>query len=248
MKTPSWLRCSFFSLFTSWAVQAQAPTPGKQVEATLTVSDGGTLPYLLYLPEDYDPQGAKVPLMLFLHGRGESHGPLNIVAKWGPPRRVAAGENMKYLLISPQCPSASFWSQDDQQKRILELLDHVKNNYNVDTDRIYLTGLSMGGFGSWRLAADHPEMFAAVVPVCGKGDPEKASALTKLPIWAWHGTADKAVPFQHSVEMVEAIKAAGGTRVRFTSLEHIGHFSWQAAYQSSDLYTWLDEQRASRNN
>jgi predicted peptidase len=105
----------------------------------------------------------------------------------------------------------------------------------------------MGGFGSWRLATDHPEMFAAAAPVCGAGDPTKAANLVKLPFWAWHGTEDTAVKFEKSVEMVEAIKKVGGTKVRFTSLEHIGHFSWQAAYESGDLYQWFDQQKASQN-
>lgn len=228
-------------------VAAAEPAPGKQVEQSLTVSDGGEIPFLLYQPENYSDSGEPVPMMLFLHGRGESDGPLSVVAKWGPPRRLAAGEHMKYLVVSPQCPRSSFWSADDQQKRLTELLAHVKETYNIDEDRIYLTGLSMGGFGSWRLAADHAEMFAAVAPVCGAGDPKNAEKLAKLPIWAWHGTDDTAVPFERSVEMVDAIKAAGGEKVRFTSLEHIGHFSWQAAYQSNDLYAWFDRHRASEN-
>lgn len=225
----------------------QDPAPGKQVEQSLETSDGGSMPYLLYQPKDYRQDGDKVPLMLFLHGRGESNGPLKIVATWGPPRRLAAGEHMKYLVVSPQCPRESFWSNDDQQARLLELLAHIKKTYNVDEDRIYLTGLSMGGFGTWRLAADHPGMFAAAAPVCGKGNPDDGNKLTALPIWAWHGTEDNAVAFQHSVDMVEAIKAAGGKKIRFTSLEHIGHASWQAAYQSADLYRWFDAQRASKN-
>lgn len=238
------LACGIFAALTA---TAQTPAPGKQVEQSLDVSDGGKIPYLLYLPENYSAAGEKVPMILFLHGRGESHGPLSIVAKWGPPRRLAAGEQMKYLVVSPQCPGESSWTNAEQQTRLEELLAHIKKNYNVDTDRVYLTGLSMGGYGSWKLAASHPEMFAAAAPICGKGDPKNAPKLTNLPIWAWHGTDDTAVPFSGSVDMVEAIKAAGGTKVRFTSLEHIGHFSWQAAYQSGDLYSWFDKQKASQN-
>lgn len=227
--------------------RAEDPAPGKQVEQSLAASDGGSIPYLLYLPKEYSATGAKVPFMLFLHGRGESDGPLSVVAKWGPPMRLAAGEHLKYVVVSPQCPKQSFWSADDQQKRLLELIAHIKKTYNIEDDRIYLTGLSMGGYGAWRLATDHAGMFAAVAPVCGAGDPTKAANLVKLPVWAWHGTEDTAVRFERSVEMVEAIKAAGGTKVRFTSLEHIGHFSWQAAYQSNDLYQWFDQQKASQN-
>ena len=218
-----------------------------QVEQSLTTSDGGAIPYLLYQPKNYSDTGNKVPLMLFLHGRGESNGPLSVVAKWGPPRRLAAGEHMDYLVVSPQCPRESFWSKDDQQARLLELLAYITKTYNIDEDRIYLTGLSMGGFGTWRLAADHADMFAAAAPVCGKGDPKNGAKLTQLPIWAWHGTEDTTVPYKGSAEMVDAIQAAGGTKVRFTTLEHIGHFSWQAAYQSDDLYRWFNKQRAAKN-
>ena len=227
--------------------KAPQPSPGKQVEQALTTTDGGTVPYLLYLPRRYAKGGAKVGVMLFLHGRGESNGPLSVVCRWGPPRRLAAGEHMKYLVVSPQCPRESFWSKQDQQERLLELLAHITKTYRVDTDRIYLTGLSMGGYGTWRLAADHPAVFAAAVPICGAGDPKDGAKLAKMPIWVWHGTDDATIPHDRSVDMVEAIKAAGGTKVRFTSLAHIGHLSWQAAYQSSDLYRWLDKQRASQN-
>jgi len=223
------------------------PAPGMQVEQSLATSDGGAMPYLLYLPKNYGKRAKKVPMMLFLHGRGESDGPLSIVTKWGPPRRLAAGEHMPYLVASPQCPRSSFWSKADQQRRLLELLEHITKTYQVDTDRIYLTGLSMGGYGTWRLAADHPTMFAAAAPICGAGDPKDGAKLTSIPIWAWHGEEDRTVPYARSVEMVEAIKAAGGKKIRFTSLAHIGHNSWQAAYQSGDLYSWLDRQRASRN-
>jgi predicted peptidase len=236
-----------FVLSLTFSMFAADPAPGKQVEQSLVTSDGGAIPYLLYLSPNYSATGAAVPMMLFLHGRGESDGPLSVVAKWGPPRRLAAGEQMKYLVVSPQCPRSSFWSADDQQKRLLELLEHVQKTNNIDQDRIYLTGLSMGGFGTWRLACDHPEMFAAAAPVCGRGDPGKAANLVKLPVWAWHGVDDKTVPVQTSIEMVEGIKAAGGTKVRFTTLEHVGHASWQAAYQSADLSSWFDQQRASQN-
>jgi len=229
------------------AVRAAPPAPGTQVEQVLALPDGSEISYLLYLPPGYQADGPPVPLLLFLHGSGERNGPLALVAKWGPPRRLAAGDALPYLVASPQCPRESSWEQPDQQRRLLALLAHLRHAHRVDADRLYLTGLSMGGFGCWRLAADHPNLFAAVAPVCGGGDPADAPRLARLPIWAWHGTEDDAVPFARSAEMVEALRAAGSTRVRFTSLEHVGHLSWQAAYQSPDLYAWLDAQRASLN-
>ncbi len=155
------------------------PTPGQQVEMTLTTSDAATVEYLLYLPKNYQEQD-KLPLMLFLHGRGESNGPLSLVAKWGPPRLVARGDELPYIIVSPQCPRADSWKSETQQKRLLELLDSVVESLKVDQQRIYLTGLSMGGYGSWRLAADHPDRFAAVVPICGGTSPKDAEALKKI--------------------------------------------------------------------
>ena len=209
----------------SWAADA---VPGQQVEQKLVVGDR-TVEFLLYLPQDYRPDGEPKPLMLFLHGRGESNGPLSLVAKWGPPRMVARGDQLPYVLVSPQCPREERWEEPGQQALLLKLLEHVIASYRVDTDRVYLTGLSLGGFGSWRLAADHPGRFAAVVPICGKGDPNDAEKLKDVPIWAFHGT----------------IRAAGGTKIRFTSLEHVGHNCWSGAYATPDLYQWLAQQRLS---
>ena len=156
---------------------------------------------------------------------------------------VSEGHDFPFILVSPQCPGDDSWSKPSQQKRLSELLDSIVSNYRVDTDRVYLTGLSMGGYGSWRLAADQPDRFAAVVPVCGGGSPDDAEALKAIPIWVFHGDQDKAVPFQKSVEMVDAIKAVGGTSIRFTSLEHIGHNCWSATYASPELYDWMLKQK-----
>ena len=237
---------TMLGLVSVFPLRAEEPAPGKQVEQELKV-DGKTIPYLLYLPKDYTSKEAKWPLMLFLHGRGESAGPLSTVKKWGPPRLIERGENFPYIIASPQCPRAESWAQASQQALLLALLDHLAKTCKVDSDRIYLTGLSLGGYGSWRLAADHPERFAAVVPICGGGRTDDAEKLKSLPIWAWHGAADPTVPVQRSIEMVEAIKKAGSTVVRFTPLEHIGHNSWEAAYATPELYQWLDKQTVSKN-
>ncbi len=218
----------------------QKQTAGTQVQQAFTTSDGAEVDYLLYLPENYDSgseDGARV--VLFLHGRGESNGPLSLVAKWGPPKFAKRGDKLPYILVSPQCPKDDFWSSEVQQKRVTELLDHLVAQLNVDETRLYLTGLSMGGYGSWRMAADQPKRFAAVAPVCGKGDPADGEKLKDIPIWAFHGDQDRAVPHMHSVEMVDAIKAAGGKKVRFTSLEHIGHNCWSATYATPELYSWM---------
>lgn len=240
-----------FAILTSAALsglraeETPAPSPGKQVEQTFATSDGASVGYLLYLPKDFDP-ATKFPLILFLHGRGESYGPLSLVAKWGPPRFAARGDELPYVLVSPQCPGDDSWSKPTQQKRLIELLDHIVKTYSIDEEHVALTGLSMGGYGSWRLAADHSQRFSAVVPICGGGDPADAEKLKELPIWVFHGDQDRAVPFERSVEMVEAIKKAGGTKIRFTSLEHVGHNCWSAAYATPELFDWIRKQARER--
>jgi len=221
-------------------VRAEDPAPGRQVEQSLALPGGGEVPYLLYLPEDYDTGDGQAPLMLFLHGRGESYGPLSLVKKWGPPRQIEQGQAFPYVVVSPQCPEKGSWSDETRQAGLVALLDHIEKTYRIDSKRIYLTGLSMGGYGTWRLAADHPKRFAAAAPVCGGGKTEDASKLKDLPMWVWHGTEDKAVPFERSKHMVEAIQAAGGTQIRFTTLENIGHNSWSAAYGTPELYDWFN--------
>lgn len=229
---------------TAASLPAEEPAPGKQVEQSLAVSEQQDVPYLLYLPREIEAEkDRKWPVILFLHGRGESYGPLEIVAKWGPPRMAARGDALPYIVVSPQCPGDSRWTADEQQAGVLKLLDHILASYPADPDRVYLTGLSMGGFGSWRLAAEHGERFAAVAPICGRGDPANGEKLKDLPIWVFHGTEDKAVPYQNSVDMVDAIRKAGGTKVRFTTLQHIGHNSWSAAYATPELYGWFDQHR-----
>ena len=174
------------------AQNAAEPEKGKQVEMSFKTSDGAEVGYLLYLPANYDPAGeTKAPLMLFLHGRGESNGPLSLVAKWGPPKKAAAGEALPYVMVSPQCPRDDYWNKESQLNRLTELLDHVTSKYVVNEKKMYLTGLSMGGYGSWALAAKHPTKFAAVMPICGGGKPEFAEKLKDVPIWAWHGDQDE---------------------------------------------------------
>ncbi len=222
-------------------------SPGKQVPQELKLDTGETISYLLYLPAQYDSKGPW-PLLLFLHGRGESKPPLDTVKKWGPPRLIERGENFPYIIASPQCPPAPrAWSDSGEQALLLALIDHLSKTAKVDPDRIYLTGASMGGSGSWHLAAAHPELFAAVIPICGHGDTNDAEKLKNLPIWVWHGTEDKAVTIQGDIDMVAAIKSAGGSTIRLTTLEGIGHNSWEAAYASPDLYEWLNKQSASKN-
>jgi predicted peptidase len=225
--------------------QGASPSAGKQVEQSFTSKDGAEVGYLLYLPEDYDAKKENLPIMLFLHGRGESDGPLSLVAKWGPPEMLSRGEKLPFIVVSPQCPKDDSWSSTTQQARLNELLDSVIEKYHADKDRVYLAGLSMGGSGSWRMAAGAPERFAAVIPICGRGEPADAAKLKDLPIWVFVGDQDRV--FQSNVDMVDALRKAGSQTARLTTLEHIGHNSWSAAFASPDLFTWLQKQTRAKS-
>ena len=231
------------SMLVASGAFAKAPQAGKQVACAFTTKAGVQVKYLLYLPSDYAESKRQWPLVLFLHGRGESNGPLKLVTKWGPPRMAARGDKLPYILVSPQCPPEDHWSKPKQHVRLHELLDLVLQQHAVDQDRVYLTGLSMGGYGSWTLAGQRPERFAAVAPICGGGKPGDAQRLKKLPIWVFHGDQDTAVPLTKSLEMVDAIRKAGGKQLRFTTLEHVGHNSWSAAYATPGLFNWMLSKR-----
>lgn len=221
-------------------LNAAEPQPGKQVEMSFTAKDGGVVPYLLYLPADFDASKGGTPLVLFLHGRGESNGPLSIVSVWGPPQMAARGDKLPYVLVSPQCPKDDNWRSATQQTRLTELLESVIGKTKADTKRLYLTGLSMGGSGSWRMAADHPDRFAAVIPICGSSDTADAPKLKSNKIWAWIGDGDSVL--DSNLKMHAALKEAGNDSARLTVLEHIGHNSWSAAYATPDLSNWMLKQ------
>lgn len=246
---PSTLAIAFFAFLTCPTIAqettAESPTAGEQVEQRFKTSDGAEVDYLFYLPESYLAESDNpIPMLLFLHGSGERNGPLSLVAKWGPPKLAAAGEDFPFIIVSPQCPRESIWNSDVQVKRLEELLAKIETEHPIDKSKMYLTGLSMGGYGSWRMAAEFPGKFAAVVPVCGGGKVEFAEKLVDTPIWVFHGDQDGAVPFQKSVEMVDAIKKAGGTSIKFTSLEGIGHNCWSATYATPQVYQWMLQQTA----
>lgn len=194
------------------------------------------LNYLLYLPPEYGKSDKAWPMILFLHGAGESGDDLEKVKKHGPPKIVET-KDMPFIVVSPQSPGGirRGWNTD----ALNALLDEIESKYKVDKDRVYLTGLSMGGYGSWSLAAAHPERFAAVVPICGGGDPATAKKIKDLPIWVFHGGKDRTVPLKRSEDMVNALKEAGAAEVKFTVYPDAGHDSWTETYNNPDLYEWL---------
>ncbi|MBE0535782.1 MAG: prolyl oligopeptidase family serine peptidase [Phycisphaerae bacterium] len=202
-------------------------------EKTVTRTLG--LKYLLYLPKEYGTADKKWPLILFLHGAGERGDNLRQVELHGPPK-IVKDKDLPFIIVSPQCPRDSWWPK--QGEVLISMLDDIVKRYNVDTSRIYLTGLSMGGYGTWSLACDHPQRFAAIAPICGGGEPLFAPMLRNVPVWAFHGAKDNVVPLDRSEVMVQGVKRAGGD-AQLTVYPEAAHDSWTATYNNPELYEWF---------
>ena len=225
----------FVALLTPFSASAQtagSQTPvkfEKQIVKTLKAD------YLLYLPKDYGKDaGKKWPVLFFLHGSGESGLDIEKVKANGPPKRIAAGKEFPFIVVSPQSLGGG-WNVEI----LNNLLDEVIKTYAVDEDRIYLTGLSMGGYGTWAWAQDSPKRFAAIAPICGGGMPRRARVLKDMPIWVFHGAKDPTVPIKEAEDMVAALKSAGANDVKFTVYPEAGHDSWTATYDNPELYDWF---------
>lgn len=212
--------------------------PTKLQPANILHGDKGDeagLNYLVYLPADYGKDKAKLwPLVVFLHGSGERGSDVQVVRKTGLTQTLEQRGSVPYVMIAPQCPANTSWNVGVLDK----FLDQALNDYQVDKKRVILTGLSMGGFGTWNWAVERPERFAGLIPICGGGKPDKAVALKGMPIWAFHGDADTAVKFATGQAMVDAAKAAGAD-IKFTVYPGVGHNSWGKAYAEPELEAWI---------
>lgn len=226
---------------------------------TFTAEDGTTLPYRLYVPYEYDP-AKDYPVLIVLHGAGQ-RGTDNLGGvKHMLPAMFAHKDTplAEAIVICPQCPDApnqwvdtpwakGNYSVDDvpisnELEAVLELLEQLENDYMTDPDRYYVTGLSMGGFGTWDLLMRYPGMFAAGVPICGGADPSYAAVLRDVPIFTVHSTDDPTVPAKGTQEMVNALKNAGSTVLRYQELEGMGHGVWNWTAENIDVWKWLFEQ------
>lgn len=197
--------------------------------------------YLLALPEGYDADTTKRwPLLIFLHGSGESGLDLNKVKVHGPPKLVEQGKKLPFIVVSPQSDFGG-WDAGILHRMLMDL----KKNLRVDADRVYLTGLSMGGYGSWEFASRFGNELAAMVPICGGGKPEEAWKMRYVPVWCFHGAKDNVVPLSSSSRMIDALKPYQPD-VKFTVYPEAGHDSWTEAYNNDSLYTWLLAQRRHR--
>ncbi len=230
-----------------------------RLESQMFTSGANSLPYRLLKPKGYESvDEERYPLVIFLHGIGE-RGTDN-------RRQLANGveefckdefrDKHPCFLIVPQCPPNDTWSSIRDPKGpssfaenpnmpgalVLQLIEATCTEYRIDMDRIYITGISMGGYGTWDLICRQPEMFAAAIPVCGGGDPQQADKLVGLPIWAFHGESDNLIPPNRSRDMVAAIRDAGG-EPRYTEHAGVGHDAWTPTYKDPEVLEWLFQQK-----
>ena len=206
------------------------------------------LPYTLFLPRDYD-ENKEYPVLLFLHGAGDRGGDNVAQLKCINPAFYTSCDILSQaIIICPQVPQGGWWDIYDgsEAKGYLvaakRLCDLMVSRYNGDTDRIYVTGLSMGGYGTWQMIDYYGDYFAAAAPLCGWGNTSAANRLKDIPIWIFHGTEDTTVGIYSSQVMYDAIKGCGGDKISFTKAEGIGHNVWDVAYTDRDLFCWMFSQ------
>lgn len=231
MKKTSFLLLMMFWGFTSFA---------QQTSKTFCKTSKEKINYWLYLPSDYSKKSEKkYPLILFLHGSGESGSNLSKVKINGLPKILDSKTDFPAIVVSPQCKSArEGWNRFE----LRDLVVKIRTTLNVDTNRVYITGLSMGGRGTWDMLVYYPELFAAAIPVCGWGDSFLAEYVKNVPVWIFHGAKDNAVDVKYAYEMNDALKNAGGN-VKLTIYPEAGHDSWTETYNNMEVYKWLFEQK-----
>jgi len=189
--------------------------------------------YLLYVPKDLQKNGL-YPLLLFLHGSDARGHDLNLLKNAGPPSFLDSCSDFPFVVVSPQCPENRNWDNEN----LLALLDHIEDTLPIDKNKIYITGYSMGGFGTWSLAETDPERFAAIAPICGGGNLDRICIMRDIPVWAFHGAKDTEVPYEESERLVRALKELGSD-VKYTLYPDMGHECWTKTYQNKELYDWF---------
>jgi len=221
---------AFISLFTLILSQkTQAQDRQKSYEK---------YPYLLYLPKGYETSKAMLPVVIYLHGGSQGGQDLSKLKTYGLPHLVDQGRDFPFIIASPQCPDGKFWSTDNWFD---SLYAELTTKYRVDQKRVYLTGISMGGYGAWQTAVNYPDKFAAVVPLCGGcDDSTRICRIKHIPIWTFHGTADDLIPISETERLVKRLTDCQG-QAKFSRLEKEGH-GIQYVYEDNALYAWLLKQ------
>jgi predicted peptidase len=243
-----------FMLIASTSIYGQ---PSRFNIKQYTNDRGDTLKYRMLGP-DYNIS-RKYPLLIFLHGSGERGNDNEAQLLWSVTNFASDQEMAKHpaYIIAPQCPPDLEWENVTENEKtreiwlkpepskpmelVIELIQQMLKTLPIDTSRIYITGLSMGGYGTWDAIERYPNLFAAAVPVCGGGDPSKAALIAKMPVWIFHGAEDPGVNTLYSLDMAEALYKAGG-RPGLTIYPGTGHFAWLAAYTDQNMIDWLFSQ------
>jgi len=214
----------------------------KTLQADINVIENSKLNYLLHIPSQAEGNPDQLfPAILFLHGHGESGDDISAVSEVGLPPYLADKPDFPFIVIAPQCPWFTWWPE--LAGGLEQLLEGCLATLPIDPQRLYLTGLSMGGFGSWYLASNWPDKFAAVAPICGggywfHGFPERVAEMRDTPVWTFHGAKDDVVPLASTEQLVTTLRESGGD-VKFTVYPEADHDSWTETYHNSKLYEWF---------
>ena len=248
----------FFVVTAAWAT-AQTSTGFVKQSVDL---NGESYLYQVYVPPHWTPT-RKWPVILFLHGAGERGSEGVEQTSVGLPSALPGGREFPAVVVMPQCRRGMWWGDETMEAQVFKILDLSMDRYQGDPDQVYLTGLSMGGYGTWAFGYKYPDRFAALVPVCGSvrsrrsmrppawhpaADPTSdpylltASRIAKVPVWVFHGSADTVVPVSESRMLSEALRKSGGN-VRYTEYKGVGHNSWDRAYGEKELIPWLLSQK-----
>ena len=204
------------------------------------ISNEPVYPYLLVTPKNYDKEpDTRWPLLVFLHGGGQRNLPIETLWREGPNCLAWFREDSPFVVVAPLCPNDEGWTP----AAVVAVVDRLIATMRVDPDRVYLTGISMGGFGTWDTAASYPERFAAIAPLCGGMNAEQAIFLKDMPIWAFHGDADDMVPVDFTRRPVKRLQEAGAPRLKYTEMPGVGHHINHIVYGDRELYNWLLQQR-----
>ena len=197
-----------------------------------------SLEYFIYFPSNYNDSNSNFPLVLFLHGAGERGDDINMVERHGIPKMINNGHEFPFITIAPQCPGYQWWPEPVYVKALISLVEETINNYKVDIERIYATGLSMGGYGTLAIAKERPDLFSAIIPICGGTDTTEIQKLKNIPIWLFHGDSDEVVPVENSKLIYDLLEPIN-PNIKITIYNGVNHNSWEITYNNVKIYEWL---------
>ena len=239
--------------FISPALLQAQPSADPFAARTFVSPAGSKMPYRIFIPSPA-ARTKPLPLVIYLHGSGGA-GTDNLLQISGGNTKGShlwVREDIQArhpaFVIAPQAPADEQWGRPDTDSLatyaqvVVQLIDQLKKEFSIDPDRIYLTGQSRGGIGVWDIISKRPNLFAAAIPLCGAGDPDKMAAAKRVSVWAFHGADDKTVPVEGSRELIAAFKKAGASP-RYTEYPGVGHAVWEKAYEEKELPEWLFQQR-----